>query len=80
MVLLVEPKAKRGEWPLGRITETHPGADGQVRVAKVAVGKYEYLRPVNRLCMPARVRKERTLNIELWDKYYVFGRGGNVHE
>ena len=57
------------------ITETHPGADGQVRVAKVAVGKYEYLRPINRLCMPARVRRERTLNIELWDKYYVFGRG-----
>ena len=44
-VLLVEPEAKREEWPLGRITETHPGAGGQVRVAKVAVDKYEYLKP-----------------------------------
>ena len=78
VVLLVEPGAKRGEWPLGRITETLPGADGQVRVAKVAVGKYEYLRPVNRLFPLAYEEREHcTLNCGTTTMY---SGGGNVHE
>ena len=50
VVLLMEPKARRGEWPLGRITEVHPGKDGLVHVVKVKVGKSVYERPVHRLC------------------------------
>ena len=50
VVLLVEPKSHRGDWPLGRIVATHAGEDGLVRVARVRVGTAEYLRPVNRLC------------------------------
>ena len=42
--------AKRGDWPLGRVTEVCPGADGLVRVVKVKVGKTIYKRPVHRLC------------------------------
>jgi hypothetical protein len=50
VVLVVEANAKRGDWPLGRITEVRPGADGLVRVVKVKVGKTIYKRPVHRLC------------------------------
>ena len=50
VVLVIEPHASRREWPLGRITETYPGADGLVRVVKVRYGGREYLRPISRLC------------------------------
>jgi hypothetical protein len=32
VVMLVEPNAKRGEWPLGRVIEVFPGNDGLVRL------------------------------------------------
>ena len=50
MVMLVEPNAKRGEWPLGRVIEVFPGNDGLVRVARIKTKDGEYLRPVHRLC------------------------------
>jgi hypothetical protein len=50
VVLLMDPKVRRGEWPLGRITEVHPGKDGLIRVVKVKVGESIYERPVHRLC------------------------------
>ena len=50
VVLMVEPNASRGEWPLGRIVEAYPGDDGLVRVVKVKAKNKEYLRPVHRLC------------------------------
>ena len=62
VVLVIEPHTSRGEWPLGRITETHPGEDGMVRVAKVRVDKREFLRPINRLCPPEYVDHEDKLN------------------
>jgi hypothetical protein len=49
VVLLMDPKGRRGEWPLGRITEVHPG-NGLIRVVKVKVGESIYERPVHRLC------------------------------
>ena len=48
VVLLVEPNAKRGEWPLGRVIETYRGGDGLIRVVKIRVGDNEYIRPVHR--------------------------------
>ena len=50
VVLIVEPNASRGEWPLGRVIEAYPGDDGLVRVVKVKAKNKEYLRPVHRLC------------------------------
>ena len=50
VVMLVEPNAKRGEWPLGRVIEVFPGNDGLVRVARIKTKDGEYLRPVHRLC------------------------------
>ena len=51
VVMLVEPNAKRGEWPLGRVIEVFPGNDGLVRVARIKTKDGEYLRPVHRLCL-----------------------------
>ena len=50
VVLIVEPKASRGEWPLGRVIEAYPGSDGLVRVVKVKSKNKEYFRPIHRLC------------------------------
>ena len=50
VVLLVEPNAKRGEWPLGRVVETYRGDDDLIRVVKIKVGDTDYIRPVHRLC------------------------------
>ena len=44
VVLVMSPKTPRGHWPLGRIVQVYPGKDGHVRVAKVQVGKEEFLR------------------------------------
>ena len=49
VVLLIEPNAKRGEWPLARVVEAHPGKDGLVRVVKIQIGDSTYLRPVHHL-------------------------------
>lgn len=50
VVVLMSPDTPRGKWPLGRIVKTKPGADGQVRVADVQVGKSILTRPVVKLC------------------------------
>ena len=50
VVLVVDTKTKRGEWPLGRIVEVYPGQDRLVRVVKVKVGENVYTRPVHRVC------------------------------
>ena len=38
IVLVQEPNLPRGQWPLGRITETYPRTDGHTRVAKIQCG------------------------------------------
>ena len=50
VVIIVDPNARRAEWPLGRITEIFPEKDGLVRVVRVNTKDGEYLRPVHRLC------------------------------
>ena len=50
VVLVMSPKTPRGHWPLGRVVEVYPGKDGHVRVAKVQVGKEQFLRPITKLC------------------------------
>ena len=50
VVLIAEPKASRGEWPLARVIEAYQGSDGLVRVVKVKSGNKEYFRPIHRLC------------------------------
>ena len=42
-MLMVEPDASRGDWPLGRVTEVYPGEDGLVRVIRVKSRNNEYV-------------------------------------
>lgn len=34
---------------MGKVTDTLPGADGQIRTAEVQVGDRKYVRPVSKL-------------------------------
>ena len=49
VVLVMSPKTPRGHWPPCRIVQVYAGKDGHARVAKVQVGKEEFLRPVTKL-------------------------------
>lgn len=40
----------RGQWPLGRIVEVNPGADGHVRAVKVSFGGKTFSRPITKIC------------------------------
>lgn len=51
IVLVVEPNASRGNWPLGIITEVFPGSDGNIRVVKVKINGKQFIRPITRLCL-----------------------------
>ena len=49
VVLVIQPDAPRGRWPLGRIAEVYPGRDGHTRVAKVACPVKTVVRPIHKL-------------------------------
>ena len=49
VVLVMSPKTTQGHWTLGRIVEIYPDKDGQIRVAKVQVGREELRRPITKL-------------------------------
>lgn len=49
VVLVVDPQLPRSLWPVGTVTETLPGADGKIRIAKVKFKDKTYTRPVVRL-------------------------------
>ena len=45
-VWVLKDLTPRGIWPLGRVMETSPGRDGEVRVAKVKTAYGSFVRPV----------------------------------
>ncbi len=49
VVMIVDPQLPRALWPVGKISEVHPGADDRVRSATVQVERRTYTRPVARL-------------------------------
>ncbi|NP_001410306.1 uncharacterized LOC100150025 [Danio rerio] len=49
VVMIVDPQLPRALWPVGRITQVFPGADGRVRTANVEVKGKTYTRIVARL-------------------------------
>ncbi|XP_029157246.1 uncharacterized protein LOC114929752 [Nylanderia fulva] len=51
MVILKEDNMPPLSWPLGRISEIHPGHDGIVRTATIKTTKGSYKRPITRLCL-----------------------------
>ena len=48
-VVIIDPNLTRAQWPIGRVQETYPGADGRIRSADVRVRNKVYTRPVARL-------------------------------
>ena len=46
IVLVMASDTPRGRWPLGRVSEIFPGADGNVRVVDVIVSGKAYRRPI----------------------------------
>lgn len=49
IVLIASDQFTSQKWPLGKITETLPGKDGVLRVAKVKTSSGEFIRPVSKL-------------------------------
>ena len=49
VVLLLDPHAPRGTWPMARVEKTYPGPDGLVRVVDVKTSKGLYKRPVTKI-------------------------------
>jgi len=50
LVLIKDETKPPLHWLLGRIEETHPGADGYVRVATVRTQQGLIKRPISKLC------------------------------
>ena len=51
VVLMVEQGSPRGYWPLARVMEVGPSADGTVRAVKVRTASgTTYVRPANKIC------------------------------
>ena len=42
---------RRGQWPVGRVTEVYPGIDGLVRSVQVRCATGFKVRPVNKLAL-----------------------------
>lgn len=51
LVVLMEPNEPPAVWKLGRITKTHPGTDGEIRVVTVKTSNSEIRRPINKICV-----------------------------
>ncbi|XP_026323275.1 uncharacterized protein LOC113232713, partial [Hyposmocoma kahamanoa] len=49
VVLVKDENLPPGQWALGRVTELHPGADGNVRVVSIKTKKGHLKRPVTKL-------------------------------
>lgn len=49
LVLVSDDRCPSSNWPLGRITETHPGEDGNVRVVTVKTSTGSYKRNITRI-------------------------------
>ncbi|XP_035221311.1 uncharacterized protein LOC118194204 [Stegodyphus dumicola] len=49
LVFVEDDKRKRTDWPMGRVIETYPGKDNNIRVVKVKTSNGELLRPVQRV-------------------------------
>ncbi|XP_043244107.1 uncharacterized protein LOC122392847 [Amphibalanus amphitrite] len=49
VVLLLDPSAPRGNWPMARVERTYPGSDGLVRVLDVRTPKGLLKRPVTKI-------------------------------
>lgn len=64
-VLIKEDNLPPGVWPMARVIELYPGADGLVRKVKVRTYKNDYVRPVQKLIRLQINESESELNNDL---------------
>ena len=57
IVAVIDDAEPRARWPLGRVIEVQPSADGLVRKVCVQVGSSRFSRPVGRLILLMRTRE-----------------------
>ncbi|XP_062711980.1 uncharacterized protein LOC134289700 [Aedes albopictus] len=57
VVVIADPRLPRNCWPKGKVIETHPGKDGEVRSATVRTSTGVYVRAVTKLAV-LDVRRE----------------------
>ena len=50
LVLVVDERMPRGQWPLARLTEIYPDKTGHVRSVKVRTKSTSLSRPITKLC------------------------------
>lgn len=55
LVILKDDNTPPGQWPLGLITETHPGKDQLVRVVTVKTAHGYYKRPITKICVVPKI-------------------------
>ncbi|KAF2887096.1 hypothetical protein ILUMI_19078 [Ignelater luminosus] len=69
IVLVGNDCQKRLDWPIGRVIELFPGKDGKTRLVRVAIGKGQVLRPIQRLypleCSEVPTRSEGKCNLKV---------------
>lgn len=54
VVMIIDQRLPRALWPVGKVTDVIPGADGRIRTAVVLVKDRTYTRPVSKLvCLPS---------------------------
>ena len=51
VVLIMDERVPRCRWPLGRIIDTFPGEDGQVRRVQLKTEQSKYERPIHKLVL-----------------------------
>ena len=49
VVFISDGNVQRGNWPMGRITQVHPGRDGLIRTVTLKTHKGELKLPIQRL-------------------------------
>jgi hypothetical protein len=58
LVFVREDNTTPFQWPTGVILDTHPGADGNVRVVTIKTSKGIFKRPITKICPLPRVNDE----------------------
>ncbi|XP_038076006.1 uncharacterized protein LOC119744087 [Patiria miniata] len=51
LVLVADDRVSRGHWPLGRVSQTYPDHEGNVRQVEVKTGTGYFRRPITKLCL-----------------------------
>jgi transposase InsO family protein len=51
VVMVLDERSVRGQWPLGRVMEAYAGSDGLVRSVRVKTRAGYFVRPVTKLCL-----------------------------